>query len=520
MMKRLKPYHFHPLLFALFPVLALFSHNIEEVAFSVAVRPFLFSLIGMLLVYLFSIVMLRSWDKASLVTSFVSVLFFSYGHVYDAIRSIPEYGLALGRHRYLIVLNLLVIIMGWWWVDRRSRDLRQINQFCCLTGLVIIVFPIVQIWSHARKVTIAESIEIDNAVLAEPLKVTNGDQLPDIYYIILDSYTRADCLRKNYDYDNSLFLDELRTMGFYVADQSRCNHCFTHGSLVSSLNVNYMDALVPILQENNLGNDIWVLLKHSVVRESLEQIGYQTIAFDTGFEWSRIRDADTYLAFDKDPLFFQTIDPFETLFIKSTAGRIWIDWKYKSIMNEHRVLFNTVRSINFPYDGYAKRQLFLLDQLPKLATLPGPKFIFAHVLIPHVPRVFTPEGEILSDPGYYSGKLAGPVDDVYDKLGYISEVEFINNRMREILPRIIEDSSSPPIVVLQADTGSHNDSREILNAYYLRGELPDSLYDSISPVNTFRMIFDTFFGTNYGFLEDVTYDEGKQVPITSPSCLP
>ncbi len=518
-MPHLKIYHFHPFLFAIFPVLSLFEHNIEEVAIGVAIRPFWISLIGMLLIFLFALVLLKSWDKAALVTSFLLVMFFSYGHVYNAIRSIPEYGLNLGRHRYLIVLYGLVIIAGLWWMVKQLRDLRQINQFCSLIGLTLFIFPGVQVLSHARKVSIAESIDVDYATLAEPLNIAEEEDLPDIYYIILDTYTRGDCLLKNYDYDNSSFLEDLQAMGFYVANRSRCNHCYTQGSLVSSLNMNYMNALAAILEENDLGDDIWVLLKHSIVRESLEQIGYQTIAFDTGFEWSRLRDADTYLAFDKDPLFFQTIDPFETLFIKSTAGRIWIDLQYKSIMNENRTLFEAENSVNFPYEGYAKRQLFILEQLPQLATLSGPKFVFAHLLIPHVPRVFTPQGEIQLDPGYYSGELDGPVDDVFDKLGYVSEIEYINSQMLEILPQIIENSSLPPIIVLQGDTGSRHDLTEILNAYYLRGEHPEILYESISPVNTFRMILDTYFGSGYGFLEDITYHDGELIPETSPACV-
>jgi hypothetical protein len=517
-MTRLKIYHLHPLLFAIFPLLSLFQHNIEEVDIGVAIRPFWISLFAMLLIFLCALLLLKSWDKAALVTSFLLVMILSYGHVYNAIRSIPEYGISLGRHRYLIVLYGLVTMAGLWWIVKRLRDLRQINQFCSLIGLVLMILPVAQVLSHARKVSIAESLDIDYEMLAEPLNVAEDEELPDIYYIILDTYTRADCLLKNYDYDNSSFLNDLQEMGFYVANRSRCNHCYTQGSLVSSLNMNYMGALAAILEENGIGDDIWVLLKHSIVRESLEQIGYQTIAFDTGFEWSRIRDADTYLAFDKDPLFFQTIDPFETLFIKSTVGRIWIDWQYKSTMNANNPLFESVGSLNFPYEGYAKRQLSILQQLPQLATLPGPKFIFAHVLIPHVPRVFTPQGEIQSDPGYYSGELDGPIDDVYDKLGYVSEIEFINNRMLEILPEIIENSSLPPIIVLQGDTGSRYDLTEILNAYYLRGEQPGALYESISPVNTFRLIFDTYFGSGYGFLEDVTYDNSMQILDASPAC--
>jgi len=44
----------------------------------------------------------------------------------------------------------------------------------------------------------------------------------------------------------------------------------------------------------------------------------------------------------------------------------------------------------------------------------------------------------------------------------------------------------------------------ILNAYYLPGQ-QDRLYPTISPVNSFRVIFDAYFGGKYDMLEDVSY---------------
>jgi hypothetical protein len=45
---------------------------------------------------------------------------------------------------------------------------------------------------------------------------------------------------------------------------------------------------------------------------------------------------------------------------------------------------------------------------------------------------------------------------------------------------------------------------KILNAYFLPGEGAAGLYPSITPVNTFRLIFDVYFGADLELLEDVS----------------
>jgi len=45
----------------------------------------------------------------------------------------------------------------------------------------------------------------------------------------------------------------------------------------------------------------------------------------------------------------------------------------------------------------------------------------------------------------------------------------------------------------------------ILNAYYLPNGGHDLLYDSITPVNTFRVIFNHYFGKDYGLLKDRSF---------------
>jgi hypothetical protein len=44
----------------------------------------------------------------------------------------------------------------------------------------------------------------------------------------------------------------------------------------------------------------------------------------------------------------------------------------------------------------------------------------------------------------------------------------------------------------------------ILNAYYLPNAGEQFLYEKMSPVNSFRVVFNTNFGGNYGLLEDIS----------------
>jgi len=53
----------------------------------------------------------------------------------------------------------------------------------------------------------------------------------------------------------------------------------------------------------------------------------------------------------------------------------------------------------------------------------------------------------------------------------------------------------------------------ILNAYYLPRGGQDLLYENISPVNSFRLIFDYYFGGNFGLLEDGSYFSSYQQPF-------
>jgi hypothetical protein len=95
--------------------------------------------------------------------------------------------------------------------------------------------------------------------------------------------------------------------------------------------------------------------------------------------------------------------------------------------------------------------------------------------------------------------------------------------MLPIVKTLISESETPPIIIIQSDSGKTKGNwHKIINALYLRGEENPMLYPAISPVNTFRLIFDTYFGTDYGFLPDESFfgdDFINSVLETSPQCI-
>lgn len=228
----------------------------------------------------------------------------------------------------------------------------------------------------------------------------------------------------------------------------------------------------------------------------MQDLGYTIVAFETGYLWSEWDKADIFLSQFSDSAFeniqlFGQLNDFEALLIKTSVGIFFMDAE---------TLFSSAfaPAVTSPRRAHYDYVLYTLDTLEAAPLIDSPKFVFAHLISPHGPYVFDAEGNFI------------PADNDSEQ-GYIDQVKYLNSRLIPLLQNIIYESQNPPIIILQADHGGHGtqfnqDHRmNILNAYYLPGDGAQQLYASISPVNSFRMVFDTYFGSEYGSLTDVSY---------------
>jgi hypothetical protein len=165
-------------------------------------------------------------------------------------------------------------------------------------------------------------------------------------------------------------------------------------------------------------------------------------------------------------------------------------------------------------EWYRRRALFVLEQLEDdVLEIPSPKFVFAHLIIPHHPFVFGPNGEEVKES--ISNISSVPSFPIY-KQGYSDHVTYINKRIQEIIDIILELSPNPPIIIIQGDHGPApfdviRYRMPILNAYYFPNGT-DGLYETISPVNTFRVVLNKYFAQQYELLDDVAFFSEYDVP--------
>ena len=329
--------------------------------------------------------------------------------------------------------------------------------------------------------------------------------------------TSDNVLARLLDYDDPSFADSLQQMGFYVPECGQSNYPLTQLSITSSLNMDYIQSISNSAQTTSL----YPLMMNNRVRRSLEDIGYRTIAFETGYSFTEIVDADQYLTDITsiwDLLFYPGITPFESLVLKVSGGQILYETR-SALSKQMQVL------IDAPYVQYRERILFAFEELANLPPEPGPKFVFAHILAPHNPFVFDEDGSFL----YRSTPFTLNADKEYGwegyKEAYVKELKYIRKVVLDLVDKIIAESDTPPVIIIQGDhgipwTAGDRAQFEIFSAYYFAGRQVSELHDEISPVNNFRVLFNDQFGTNYDLLMDESYIYDKETEITSPFLNP
>jgi hypothetical protein len=489
---------FYPVLFAGFCVLTLMAYNIHEIALSDMWASLIFALLISVIVYGLTRLLIHDWHRAALVSFAALFSFFTYGQIYNLLKNVSIGNVYLFRHRTLLILYGLLLIVAVYWILRRLASPERWTYWLNLLSIYLLIYPAFVISSNA----IQQFLAYRSALSARAVQAqTTNSARPDIYYIILDAYGRGDVLKNDLGFDNSAFLDALQERGFYVADCSQSNYPVTEYSLASSLNYDYLEH--EYLNVDNEPERI-ALIKHSAFRSFLEGQGYRIVSAPTGWGMTEWKDANIYLDFDRS---YSALPEFEKLTMDTTLLRIVSDF---NLFNINRITDNNHRS----------RVLSLLNHLKRLPSEEGDLFVFAHFVIPHPPYRFGPNGEWLE----------GRPDDF--PTAYINQVIFINHEILQVIDTILAKSETPPVIIIQGDHGpppeissSSAQKMPILNAYYLPGvDTEKVLYSSISPVNSLRVVLNSYFGQNLPLLEDISYyapdkhlDALELAPYTCPN---
>jgi hypothetical protein len=324
----------------------------------------------------------------------------------------------------------------------------------------------------------------------------------DIYYIVMDGYARSDILQEMFAFDNAGFVSYLQEKGFVVPASGHSNYPATPLSIASTLNMDYIQSLVPALDELPHRWLMAPFIDHSRIRSLLESQGYQTVSLSTNWTITDNATTDRYL--HPFPIMLTDFEGFVMHLTPLESLEPILDGFASVPTSEsHREIIH----YNF----------MTLSELPRL---PGPKFVFAHIISPHPPFVFDSAGEPLDSSHPFTFQDANEFPGSWQEYReqYVAQVQFVNRQLQQTIDAILLQSDLPPIIILQADHGSgmltdlaspeHTCIRERFSpfaAYYLPGIGHEVIPSDISTVNLFRILLNEYFETQLPLLESKQY---------------
>ena len=508
-----QPLGFHPILFSIYPVFFLYSVYPGFVDPSQLILPCLIILLFTLTLWSSLNWFYQNYLKAAFPTSLFLVLFFSYGLFFSSDTPAPGMPALdpydLTRHIIPLLILMLLFFLSTYILHKMQSGVELSTRILNVMSLAIVVIPLSTFVSYASTPPmITPTLSQMTRTSLHDHPSSNITRFPDIYYIMLDGYARSDILQGLHDFDNSDFLKFLTEKDFQIAQQSTANYCQTMLALAALLNMTYINDIKDV-QSSSLNREaLRKIIQNNQVTAFLRKQGYNIVSFRSGVSFTDTITADVRMPSKLTPNeFHHALIGMSPLPIFLTQLDGFLGHRYD------------------PYYSHRKRITYTLDHLPDLTEKPQPQFVFAHILSPHPPFVFGPSGENIQPNRKYrwaDGNLfvenGGTTEEYLQN--YKGQVDYLNKRLQVVIEKILKKSSTPPIIILQADHGSrlqlHWDSSEKTNvheafsnfsAFYLpkTKNLSWSPYQDISPVNTFRLIFNQYFDANYKILDNESY---------------
>ena len=463
-----EPLAWYPVLATAIPVLALFSSNLGLFQLHEVIRPFFIALmLGAILWGLGSFAFGDQQRGAAAALVVVGCLWgFSFANRLVGGFVGPQAGMILVL---LLALGAAVLAAKW------GPKPNFLNAAATILTLLIV-------GRTAFSLAFPPKSKGLDAAKVEPLP---PGPRPDIFFIICDGFGRLDVLKEKHGIDLAWFKTALEERGFSVVEGSRASYIQTQLSLSSTLNLAYLPDLINPNQVDKEKRAFRALMENSIAAKKLEASGYEHVSIGTGFDGVRFGGKTLPLAKTS------AVNLFEGNLLQKTPFGL-LPWVDESQRSRHRT--------------------FIKGALAQIADQTGtqdkPLFVTAHLLAPHPPFVFKPDGSdfnpkekfAVSDADDYMERVAGPTDY---REGYSNNVQFVAKSLIEAIDAVMaKHQGRPPVILIQGDHGpklgvSHkslsgtdvSEGFPNLYAFYSPDGVDLQVPAGDSPVNTFRRLF-------------------------------
>ena len=510
--KKTKKYH--PFLVAIFPVLIIYSQNIGRVEVEQLLLPIILAVGLATGLYYFFKLIIKNENKSAIIVTLIFIIFFSYGHIYYLLNDVTINEFDIGKTRYLIPAFGLLLGIGIFFIIRIKTVLDNATSILNVISVVFVLVAIGNVLLVATELSSCdvcanqelfyERIDFSSYFDPHEFSISENETLPDVYYLILDEYARSDALAEYHEFDNTEFLNFLESKGFHVAENSFANYPMSVQSIPAIMNMQYMNFLADeigseVRNYKPLNEKDYGLYPNNQVIKNFKEMGYGIVTFNT-----------FALHLHENPLSDITVC-------------------HRNVHLLDNRLFDALSRttmLGYFVERWAEAELRQatvcgLDEFSKAGEkFDGPIFVWSHVMLPHPPWIFGPNGEHIT-PGKPLLITDNPEfrDSGWEpKRQYSQQVEFANKKAMQAIENILEKDSSA-IIIIQGDHGTAWDVnwlepskedvyqrlRNLDAIYFPDEEKRDLLLDDRTLVNTFRTVFNAYFGSSYEILENKMY---------------
>ena len=338
-------------------------------------------------------------------------------------------------------------------------------------------------------------LPIEEAFRLKGNQVWSGvpERTPNIYWIILDSYPGKKILKRQYHYDNTKFLIELRSRGYFIASNSFANYSNTLLSVSSTLDMDYLfgpddrfsiteGGVRSALAGRANRDPVQTISGDNRTVGFLKQIGYRYIHFEArtyratlcrGYEDECISGMPTRLSDMESVLLSRT--PYQMAYLFSGS----LPAPTKPVRMGDRSRSGT--------------------GIPELAMgisnldYEKPFFLYAHIFSPHSPYSNDERCDRLEGRAIYDSPPH-----------FVKQLQCVNIQLLALTDQIARKDPNA-IVIVSSDHGPRYSARgillaelgvrqireylSILNAIRLRVSCQNDLPPDLSPINTMRVVF-------------------------------
>lgn len=490
----------YPLFLFLLPVFFIYSGYNELFGFLSAgfvLYNFLVVLISTLLFYAVSYFLLKEKKNAAFFTFFASLFCLTFGFLIDSLKKIT---IAPFAGKYIFILPLsLVLFLVFFYILKRKKIGADAYTFL---NLLFIVLILSEIPNSIKRYQLDKNVHnlIDfrfNAYNEYAPKTEQPDSSkPDIYFLVFDAMASSQSVLNTTGKSISDLDTFLHNKGFYLASNARANYNWTIHSVSTTLNMDYLPPwIAPVMDDLKVyfwgsssfkDNSLFRILQ----KENYKINSYQPISFDNT-QWP----GESY---------FNNLKKYHYSF-KTLPGRIYKDifWNYSRINVDfiHQYQLDLIYERSLVKKKYFDTTVSLIKE--SCSKTGQPKFTYGHFMLPHDPYVFDSTGKLKSP------DKTIPRNSQEDLDGYYEQLRFATNTIRELVTYIQANNKKNTIIIVAGDHGFKTKEARVngytfnnYSAFYFPDKDYHSLYDSITPVNSFRLVLNKYFNATLPLLKD------------------